>query len=603
YRDEDDRYALAAEYERRYGADEDRAQPAIAGTELTVELHPRRRATELAGVHRLVNRTEEAISSIHLLVGTDVAVRSLAFDRAARRVVEDEDLGVRVFALDEPLLPGEELALRFALAFAPRGFENHGAPSEVLADGTFVERRWLPIVGYQPELELTDAAARRRLGLPPKKRLPPIDDPAGRRHGSELRDADWLELETVVGTAADQVAVAPGSLVRTWRRGGRRWFHYRTDAPIKNNFAIFSAAYAVRRDRWRDVEIEVYHHPRHTVNLDRIVAGLHAALADHAERLGQYPHRQLRLVEFPRHRGAYARAFPGVIAFSEGIGFLSRADRGVDFPFLVTAHEVAHQWWGHQVRAARVEGGPVLGETLAHDGALRVLGRAHGPAMVRRVLDRMRHNYLVGRQNRRGEEVPLLRSNDQKYLHYDKGAVAMAALRAYVGDAAVDRALRRFFAAHRFGTAPFPTTRHLYAELVAVTPEAHRGLLSDLFAEITLWDLRTTGVRVEPLPGGEHRVTLEVAAEKVRSDGVGRDRRVAMDEAVEIGVFADAAGGEEPGEPLHLAWHRVRSGRQTIVVTVPRPPARAGIDPYRRLIDRNPVDNLREVASAGPASD
>jgi hypothetical protein len=41
--------------------------------------------------------------------------------------------------------------------------------------------------------------------------------------------------------------------------------------------------------------------------------------------------------------------------------------------------------------------------------------------------------------------------------------------------------------------------------------------------------------------------------------------------------------------------HRVRSGPQTITVTVPRRPERAGIDPRHLLIDVRPGDNVVEV--------
>jgi hypothetical protein len=35
---------------------------------------------------------------------------------------------------------------------------------------------------------------------------------------------------------------------------------------------------------------------------------------------------------------------------------------------------------------------------------------------------------------------------------------------------------------------------------------------------------------------------------------------------------------------------------QTIVLTVPRLPTRAGVDPYRKLIERERDDNVAEVA-------
>jgi hypothetical protein len=67
-----------------------------------------------------------------------------------------------------------------------------------------------------------------------------------------------------------------------------------------------------------------------------------------------------------------------------------------------------------------------------------------------------------------------------------------------------------------------------------------------------------------------------------------------MDDWVEVGVFAPANAGEQK-EPLYLQKHRIRSGKQTIKVTLPSKPARAGIDPYNLLIDSNMDDNTEEV--------
>ena len=71
-----------------------------------------------------------------------------------------------------------------------------------------------------------------------------------------------------------------------------------------------------------------------------------------------------------------------------------------------------------------------------------------------------------------------------------------------------------------------------------------------------------------------------------------------MDDLIEIGVFARGEG-DGLGEALHLERHRIRSGDQTIRVTVPREPARAGIDPYSQLIDRQRDDNVVGVEMPG----
>jgi hypothetical protein len=71
-----------------------------------------------------------------------------------------------------------------------------------------------------------------------------------------------------------------------------------------------------------------------------------------------------------------------------------------------------------------------------------------------------------------------------------------------------------------------------------------------------------------------------------------------MDEWVELGVFAPAPDAETMGAPLHVRRHRVRSGRQTLTVTVPREPGRAGVDPFH-LLDWEPGDNTAGVRPGG----
>lgn len=190
-------------------------------------------------------------------------------------------------------------------------------------------------------------------------------------------------------------------------------------------------------------------------------------------------------------------------------------------------------------------------------------------------------------------DVPLLRVSDQSHIIYQKGALAMYALREYVGEERVNAALRHFLEAHRYAEPPYPTSLDLYEELQAVTPDSLQYLLADLFEKDILWDLQATDARVEPTDTGAYRVTLQIVARKVEPDSVGREIEVPMDDWVEIGVFAAAERGL--GEPLHFGKHRIRSGEQTITLTVPQEPARAGIDPYHLLIDRDLKDNMANI--------
>ena len=585
---------LSAEYERRYKQYQHTAQPLLTATTLHVELYPSEHAATLRGTYRLENRTAEAIDAIHLFIRPTLAIQAIAFEQGAHQTLKDEEHGYHIFALEHALQPGDSLRMNFDLALRPRGFTHERMSAELVHNGTFFDRKLLPMIGYQSGFEVSDNAAREKVGLAARAPVADLYDQAARRRGFTL-DAEWVTFEAVIGTEEDQLALAPGSLRKTWTENGRRYFHYKTVAPVPNNYPILSADYAVREDRWQDVEIRVFYHPEHTFNLESMVQGIKATLAYHTKHFGPYPHEQLRIVEFPRHGGAFARSYPTTVAYSEGSGFIARVEDGIDHPLLVTAHEVAHQWWGNQMTTALVEGA-LITETLAQYSALMVMEEAYGPGPVRRFLGLMLDRYLGGRRADLGTEKPLLRARpDQRYISYRKGAVVMYALREYLGEEQVNTALRRFFEAHRYGGAPYPTSLDLYAALQAVAPDSLHYLLTDLFEEITLWDLRAKQVQAQPTETGAYRVTLEVDAYKVKADSVGHETRVPMDDLIEVGVFAEAEDGEAHGEPLYLQKHRLHEGEQTITVTVSHRPARAGIDPYYKLIDRRTSDNVVDI--------
>jgi ABC-2 type transport system permease protein len=89
-------------------------------------------------------------------------------------------------------------------------------------------------------------------------------------------------------------------------------------------------------------------------------------------------------------------------------------------------------------------------------------------------------------------------------------------------------------------------------------------------------------------------VTLEVLAQKLRANGTGVETGTPMNDLIEVGVFA--AGKDDP---FYLVRHRIRSGKQTLRIIVPQEPSRAGVDPYRKLIERERGDNVVEVERGG----
>ncbi|HEX7809086.1 MAG TPA: hypothetical protein VF608_10180, partial [Thermoanaerobaculia bacterium] len=386
----------------------------------------------------------------------------------------------------------------------------------------------------------------------------------------------------------DQIAVVPGMLRRSWTENGRRYFHYGSRIPETFAGSVFSAKYAVEKGRWKDVDLEIFHHPPHRANLDRMMAGMQASLDYYSSEFGSYPYRELRAVEVPPY-SINGRAFPSAIALSEQ-NFITRTGPGfVDLTFFGTAHEVAHHWWGGQIRPAYAKGRSFVSESLANYSAMLVVEKVLGPAEARRVYEVQMNRYLQGRGDL-GSDVPLLEAYEHPHVAYGKGAVALYTLRERIGTEAVNGALRRFLEKYRGEGPPYPTSLDLYAELRAVTPPSLYPLLTDLFETITLWDLKTQRATARRLPDGKYEVALEVVAQKLRADGIGVETAIPMNDFVEVGVFES---GKD--DPVYLVRHRIRSGKQTLRINVPHEPTRAGVDPRGTLIERVREDNVVEV--------
>jgi hypothetical protein len=590
-----------ARYEKEYKQYSALAQPRISSVYAEVDIFPEQRDVNIRGRYVLVNRTDTSIARLHVLVPRDVTIRAL--EGIGQSEHEDAAAGYHIFTLPAPLAPGDSLTMGFQLAVETRGFALDDGLTEIVHNGTFFNNYDLfPHIGYASALELQDPNERRKRNLPPIERMPRLEDQSARRNNYISSQADWIDFETIVSTSPDQIALAPGYLQREWTENGRRYFHYEMDAPILGFFAYLSADWQVARDRWNDVDIEVYYHRNHTYNVERMTLAVKKSLDYFTQNFGPYQHRQVRIVEFPRY-AAFAQSFPNTIPYSESIGFIARLDESedepIDYVFYITAHEVAHQWWAHQVIGADVQGATVTSETMAQYSALMVMEKEYGPDLMRRFLKYELDSYLAGRGGELIEELPLLRVENQPYIHYRKGSLVMYRVRDLFGEDSLNAALARYIARVKFQQPPYTTSAELLAAVREATPDGQESVLEDLFETITLWDVRTQAATWTARSDSTWTVRLTVNARKLRATGTGEESEVPLDDWIDFGVFGEQEpGGPAHGRPLHIERRRITAADSVIELTVRAVPRRAGIDPYNKLIDRNPDDNVRAAVEA-----
>ncbi len=586
---------LQVEYERKYKQYEHLPQPRIVATELEVDLFPESRIVRTRGDITLRNKTDEPIDTLHVRIDPETKFSELSLDSYTKEL-DDDVVGYRIYRLDPPLQPAGELVVTFASEYQEAGFRLSGSATDVVHNGTFIHNgRFLPHFGYDTGGELANPDERLEHDLPPKVRMPKLGDEAARANTYISSEADWIDFKATVSTTADQIALAPGYLVKEWTEGDRRYFRYEMDSPILNLYGFLSARYTVARDAWNDVAIEVYYHDPHDFNVPRMIEAVQKSLDYFTVAFSPYQHRQVRILEFPRY-ASYAQSLPNTIPYSESIGFIAdlRDDADIDYVFYVTAHEVAHQWWAHQVIGANMQGGTLMSETLAQYSALMVMEREYGRDKMEKFLRHELDRYLLGRAQERHEELPLIKVENQPYIHYNKGSLVMYALREYIGEDQLNAALAGYIKDVGFQEAPYTTSTEFVDALREVTPPKYAYLIEDMFETITVYDNRMQSATAKPVGDGKYEVELELLATKFRADETGAETEIPIADWLEVGVFAEP---DDNGDRvvLYREKHQITEHETKLTITVEGVPAEAGIDPMVLFVDRDPDDNTRSV--------
>jgi aminopeptidase N len=383
----------------------------------------------------------------------------------------------------------------------PRGFRNQGGDTRLVGNGTFLNNFELaPQIGMDRSQLLTDRSVRRRNDLPAELRPAKLEDVSAT--GKSYFGGGWATADITVSTAADQVPIAPGKKVSDTTQAGRRVARFVSDAPILTFFSVQSARYQEKKRIHNGVELAVYYDRQHPYNVDRMLNAMQASLDYFGPAFGPYQFDQARIIEFPGY-ASFAQAFANTMPYSEAIGFIADTSdkEEIDYVTYITAHEMAHQWWAHQVIGADMQGGTMLSETLAQYSALMVMKRLYGEDVMRRFLKFELDRYLRSRGGEAVEELPLGRVENQQYIHYRKGSVAMYLLQERLGEAAVNRALSRLVAQYKFKGRPYARSLDLIRLLreEAKTPE-QQALITDLFERITLYDLKVQAPNGRPPP-------------------------------------------------------------------------------------------------------
>ncbi|MBV8203100.1 MAG: hypothetical protein JOZ15_20995 [Acidobacteria bacterium] len=474
--------------------------PYVTHVDLDLDLEPAQRWFRVRGFYDLVNRKASAISWFPVTGG--IAWRDLVWTLDGRPYKPAErEARNGMFVFRQPLQPGATQRLGFSYqAVLLPGISRDGgelpAPSEFMLPSTvLVNGRnpdFVPVIGFKRDVGIDDENRYEPPRFAPDFWKAQLD--------AEL-DRSAFTSRVRITAPAEYTVTSTGALTGETRQGDRRTWLWESDYPLRV-INVAAGRWTVRRGPGT----AVYYYPGHPYNVDSILAALNGARRYYAEWFGPYPWRELRLNEFPAIAG-YGQGNATNIFFSEAVGFLALTTPRSDLAFAVTAHEAAHQWWGHILAAGDGPGGIILAEGAANFSTMLLLDQVRGPAA--RIDFATRSEAFYGETRQPSDEKPLAETSGARpadeTVIYDKGGWAFWMLLQQMGREAFFAGARHFIA--QYHAAPgHPVLQHFVAAMrpYAPDPAGFDAVVAQWFFRVAMPEYRIVDAAKRRLagPGG-----------------------------------------------------------------------------------------------------
>lgn len=245
---------------------------------------------------------------------------------------------------------------------------------------------------------------------------------------------------------AELVVITSGDRLESYRNAdGTRTHHY--VAPLMRDFAVMAArGYESISTQQDGVRIDVHFLPGGDNGALAVRRYATEAVRIFTEHFGPYPYSELDIVETFTSAGGIE--YPGLIVIQDDSWNAMSA-----FLEVVTAHEVAHQWWYGVVGNDQTRH-PWLDEALAQYATALYYGGLYSPDTQAETLLEYRNNwqeYIRLNPDRPiGGAVTNYPQNDYFFFVYQKGPLFFATLADTYGEEALLAALSDYFQAHRY---------------------------------------------------------------------------------------------------------------------------------------------------------
>jgi ABC-2 type transport system permease protein len=603
-------------YEKTFKKWENYPVPKVVHADYIIDLYGKQREYEVKGKLIMVNKDDTIIDRIFLNNSKKFPYRIKSDNLIAEWKDDKSNYSFECYKLKQPLKKGDTLIMEYEYHVSYKGIENDISDIRLLPDGTFLDNSsFTPQFGYSDDNEIKDKSERKKHNLPLKdEHFPPLQ-----RNCTSLcmkdylgLNADWTTVHSIISTYTDQIAIAPGTLVKQWKDSDRNYFEYELRQPSKFLFSIVSGTYKVKKEKHKHISCEVYYHPKHEFNVAEMMKALKRSIDFYDQNYGPYRHAEARIIEFP-HFSSFAQAFPGTMPYSESIGFtsnLSDNPEDINRIFHVVTHEMAHQWWAHQVIGAKMQGAPLLSESLAEFSSVLLLEKEYGKDMLGRFLKDECKQYITGRSYESQREPSLITSDKQDYVYYNKASVMLYSLYQLLGKEKIFSVLQSMINDFAYKEPPYPTAWNLLDKIYAVTPDSLKNKIKENMEEIVIYDADIAFAKVEKQNDSLFTISCKInfikekfnpqakVKEKIEETEIGKGTKVHLNnDYIPIAVYTKSSSDSKTlyGEEIFFKTYKLNSNSFSFQIQTHKKPDKIVIDPFYLNIWKNSDNKVKKL--------
>jgi ABC-2 type transport system permease protein len=596
-----DQKELASLYYDTYRNDIKKEVPTVTDVTTTFDLYPKDAKFNIKGNYKMVNNNLNNIVDINVDFLDLTNLKNITFDVPVieanskdypdSEVKLSKDLGVRKYRFVTPLEPQQTINMQFEIDYKRNwyssndNFENR----TIQKNGTFFDNSTLPTIGFNFQKLAVG-------NFKDNKELKEFTSNTNLNKNLFSNFSNFINFNTTIITESDQIAVAPGTKISEESvSDGRKKYVYNN--PKMLFFAnILSSRLNVRTENFEGVKIEIYHHPDHTINLDQIMAGAKDTLSYMKTNIGPYPLDYLRIVEFGS--GEYAQSFSGTVSIGDNI-FIAKAEpnnpKKLNYPYYITAHEVAHQWWGHQVVGAQGKGTSFLTESLAEYSSNRVIAKKYGEEALFTYKKNNLDTYLTSRKifvdEKNEKQLGEVGYYDQQiFIHYQKGSIVLDNISKVLSEGGLNGLLKKYVEANKT-PPPFADYKVLNQNILDATPDVSKPYVTESLNEVAVYDNSITKVNTIEKDGQFiSTIDLNLTKKKVVDDKFQPVQFPTQDYTIDTYSNTSSSNFMD-GKFISRAVVNVPSGKQQVTITTATRPDNFVLDRDIKYIDTNIKNN------------